>query len=232
MFIKTENRRILLLPKNMAPIVFPGSLDTIGDRIRAVRTFCDPSRTSFCKKHNLSSMKLTTWELGQNRPRQDALLSLLEVFRNNGVFCSTKWILEKLPPSPVVFSTKPHAKTCSGYSTTQTLSQEIIFFESLSPSHVVTQVEDDVNAPYINRGDMVGGFKITSQNAKLYYGRLCIFDHPDREGYTVVRILSPGTKGRYTLTATNLKDCATEQPIFYDFSLKFCAPIIWHRAVF
>lgn len=201
-------------------------LETPGKRLRAIRSYCAPSRNSFCTATNLSESTLKAWENDVARLTRKGARALVEMFQGMGVPCTKDWLLEGKTPSPL---RSLEENQISGLSEEKFILSE---FERLSQYYekplLFQSVADQSMAPLFKAGDFVAGCELNLSTVPYYWDDIILVKTAEH-GMVLRKIQKGGHPGFVTLETTNLPeghpDARTE-----DVELLAAYKIVWHRS--
>jgi len=203
------------------------------ERIKAARSLAGfAERKAFCLKFDLPLATLEAWERGKNPLTLKGAKRIVEALKSVNLYCSEKWLMEGKGFSPRTLDevsleldlTAPN--TLCSIEENLKIAKEISTFKTLNEGAIVTIVSDSGLSPFFEEGDYVGGVKYTGASLEKALGKRCIIELAD--GAMVVRLLTKGTNGTYSLERTNkaLKIPSGEEE---NIAILSAAPIIWHR---
>lgn len=211
-------------------------------RIMGIRKSLGLSRREFTKNFGIAAGTLQHWE------RPDDLSGLTEkgaeklakLLLNAGVQVSAEWLLYGIGAQPVIPEDKdrkniiqPKGKPKAGLKkkkvsgTASTIEQELQHFHELYDDVVSLKVTDDGMEPVLYEGDYVAGIRLYKDDIKKAIGKDCIVMTEGGELHAR-HLVASDIPGLYDLKCRNF-DARVKQPIIYDASLVFAAPVVWVR---
>lgn len=166
----------------------------IGKRLKALRIIAKLKRVDLATMANVSKPSITYWEHGQiNSPiKSKSMAKMLGAFKKAGIIITERWLRTgegELPTyedgTAVVFKEEllpfiaGHKETAPALKRTDIatnlatiFSEEIKLFAALEQA-VMLKVEHNGLAPYIEKGDLVGG--IWQPGLNVTREKVCIF---------------------------------------------------------
>lgn len=202
----------------------------VGRRIKTARSLAGISRKDLVD-HGISMHTLQSWELGRNPLNEKTAAKLVEIFHNNGVSCSTQWLLEGMGRSPSLLSSdfSPYSAITKDinplFTQESAIQKEIEFFKTNNPNAEVIMVSDDTMEPTYAIGDFVGGIRyINTPEIDECVGNDCIIE--TTEGTFFRRLIQ--RKNGYALACLNAQT-KVEEPVIFAKKILAATPIIWHR---
>ncbi len=209
-----------------------------GKRLKSLRTLADLSRKALEKKYQISASTIQSWEDGKaGGLTEKGALRVTSALRNDGVQCSTEWLLYGAGMGPQLTEKMPlhFAEAAENYQLVAedrnlddyAIIQELQVFRRSNQNTIDMIVLDDAMAPYYNFGDYVGGKRRSQTELEELIGQDCIVEMAN--GEILLRRLKKGQKpGTYSLLASNLAT-SLAYPTLYDVIIISAAPVIWHR---
>jgi hypothetical protein len=192
-----------------------------GKRIKYLRKILRYSSRAFGAKCHTKDSTLKSWEQGRHTGlTTDGALSIVEACKKEDVsYCTLEWLLYGKGPDPEI-----KTGTFSG-TASNTIAQELGFFQQLHANAIDIIVQDDSMQPYFFQGDHVAGIRYFAQDINKLVGLNCIVQL--QTGEILVRKLNKGKMPDcYTLTCSNT---AAKQAIIENVPLFSAAYIIWTR---
>lgn len=215
------------------------TLETPGDRLRAIRSYTSKSRKDFATHSTISEHTLRAWENETSPLTLKGAKRITQALHNEGILCTVNWLLYGKGVSPLMsppYSSSPSAKALQNISSLEemldiddetSILKEIALFQKNHKGSVIFMITDDGMKPFFNIGDYVGGIIVPPHKIDLLIGKPAIIKN--EVGDTFVRLLLKGKKeGLYTLSCSNPLP-NVEFPVLYDQKLNFVTKIIWHR---
>lgn len=139
----------------------------IGIRLHAARVLTGMNREEFGEKQKIPSMSIKNWELGRVLPRQDAVFSIVDAFKNSGVFVSHEWVLYGSGAGPNYVETATFEKE---ENIDELLAAQINLFKKAQRAKgfnpVVIMVSNTSMAPTYLKGDVLGGVIVSQELAR------------------------------------------------------------------
>lgn len=159
------------------------SLPPVALRLLELRKAVGLSREDMQDRHGIRSASLRGWESGLRTLKPHKAESIVSIFKNYGINCTVDWILYGKGVDPL--------EACSQTTDEAYILQEVARFESFYKDSTVIEVTDDCMAPWIRKGDYVGGiFKETANTPNIFLDEVCIVR--TREFGTQVRLVQKG----------------------------------------
>lgn len=210
-----------------------------GKRLKSLRMLADLSRKALEKQYQISASTIQSWEDGKaGGLTEKGALRVTVALRNEGVQCSTEWLLygagigpqltdkehSWLGESPAEYA---HAIAEGRGIDEAAIMQELLIFRIHNPNAIDMMVIDDAMAPHYNIGDYVGGKRRVQQEIDSLINEDCIIETDT--GEIMLRRLKKGAKeGTYSLYSINPYS-SLPYPTLYDIKIISAAPAIWHR---
>ncbi|MBY0462279.1 MAG: helix-turn-helix domain-containing protein [Alphaproteobacteria bacterium] len=184
------------------------SPQTIGERIKALRSWMKLSRREFSKKYNIHEQTLVSWELHNKSLTSSSIEKLLPIFAQEGLPVTKEWLLDGKGLSPFLAGTE---------IVENEKSTGIFNFLRENIHSVVIAINDSAMNPFFEKGNFVGGIKINLEEDYIFGSPYIVTLIDDVQ---TVRILYKGKeKNLYTLGCFNLLE-RSENPVFYDVPIK------------
>lgn len=202
-------------------------LNSFGERLLFLRQRCAVNRTEFCKLANMSYNSLKVWESTKiEKIRPEGAQKALNTFKTLGVNCSLEWLLYGKGEFPS-FVEVPSPSPDNLLTEEEKIYKELNYFKALHSNSVSLLITDTSMAPFYEPGDIVGGIKKTPEvEEESFIDRCCIVENND--GVKLIRNISLGNyKNTYNLSV--LESNVLNFPTFYNVTISYAAPIIWHR---
>lgn len=175
---------------------------------------------------------LRAWEEpteGRNGLTQKGATRLVQSLRDMSIYCTEDWLLSGDGPGPKLLSALPSLdnkdEPTVEWGEEESIMRDIDSFKSNNPNPVVAIVNDGAMLPRFSYGDYVGGSMVVGEEISSLVGVDCIIE---MDGKTLIRRITSGSEGRYTLAALNL-DASIQDSILTDVELVSAAAIVWHR---
>jgi hypothetical protein len=145
---------------------------------------------------------------------------LLEAFEQEHLVCSEEWVLHGTGSLP----------TLAQKDSNQELLNYIEEYKrdpKQDLKSLVFKILDDSMLPVYEKGDYVGGIKISFPLKKTYYNKPCIVRLVD--GKEMVRIVYPGTEENLFTLGTFIPHFASEDALLVNVAVNDIYQIVWHR---
>lgn len=199
-------------------------LNSSGERVKFVRSILGLTRGSFEESTHISRNTLQAWENNKISLKSKSAMRLSNALTQLGLLCTEEWLINGIG-SPPKFYREEEANLFEDLSHSVSITKEIAAFKSINRNSLVIMISDDSMLPIYNYGDFVGGIKCNNNFISLI-GKNCIVE--TAEGYTLVRrLLKDEESENYILYCLNPLTCET--PVLCNVTLKYAAPIVWHR---
>lgn len=201
-------------------------LETPGSRVRAIRSFCAPSRNQFCEQTGLSESTLKAWENDISPLTEKGALLLAKIFTQQKIFCTQSWLLHGEGLSPMRQVSEVQA---TNSNEEESILQEIEMLKKFYPKHenIIWTVSDNSMWPYYKMEDFVVGIQIKMDSLKSFVGSPLIFQTKDQG--TLLRGLE---KDKESLKLVSLQEDEKKGPMeipFPSLKIKSIYQIIWCR---
>lgn len=205
----------------MTPVL---KLKTPGERLRAIRAYCSPSRNDFCSKTGMSESTLKAWENDVALLTKKGARSLVSIFGCFGVFCTVEWLLNGEEPSPL----RPYEGSHGALPEEQAIEKEYDRISNYyAEDSLLYRVPDQHMSPFFKTNDFVGGLEVSLSTLPYFWDEIVLAKTEKDQIY--LRQLSKGSQpGLFTLIALNLPENHAQHKI-EDISLKKAYRIVWHR---
>ncbi|MBX9804824.1 MAG: helix-turn-helix domain-containing protein [Alphaproteobacteria bacterium] len=156
-------------------------------RLYNLRKATGLSRDAIQDRHGIRSPSLRGWETGLRSIKPHKAELFVSIFKTYGINCTTDWILYGKGEDPLEARSQT---TDEAY-----ILQEIARFESFYKDSTVMEVTDNCMAPWIRKGDYVGGiFKEPERVQDCFVDQLCIVR--TREFGTQIRLVQKTQKSK------------------------------------
>ena len=214
------------------------SAQSRGKRLKSLRMLADLSRKALEKQYQISASTIQSWEDGKaGGLTEKGALRVTAALRNEGVQCSTEWLLYGAGMGPQLTDkdylrlgeslSEYEIKTPTRSEDDAAIMQELLIFRIHNQNTIDMIVIDDTMAPHYNIGDYVGGEYRTQQEIDTLINQDCIIETIN--GEIMLRRLKKGAKEEtYSLHGLN-PYTSQHYPTIYDVKLISAAPVIWHR---
>lgn len=139
-------------------------------RLRTLREQTGLSRFAFAEQVNISEHTLKSLETCARTISARGARELSRVFSLVGMDVSFEFLyhgkeIEHLEQKEVVINDDRH------------IHNETMCFKKNNPSSIILKIQDTLMSPFFNKGDIVGGQKITNENQfSLLNGHVCIIE--------------------------------------------------------
>jgi len=158
---------------------------TVAERLRSLRAEAGLTRKEIESRHNINSQSLISWEKSHRTPKKDKAELLAAMFNNYGIPCTADWILYGSGKNPLdVVAQNPEESY---------LLKEIYRFQEFHQNSLIIQVKDQNMAPWINKGDVVGGVLVDLKEIDQFVGQVCIVKTQDFG--TLIRLVQRAKDG-------------------------------------
>ncbi|MGB0934865.1 MAG: helix-turn-helix domain-containing protein [Alphaproteobacteria bacterium] len=162
-------------------LLFLQSTDSIGERLRLLRTACQLSRREFSERSGIPEPSLRSWELDLSNISEKSLLKLIEAFAQEGLQVDLGWITTGGGALPA-----PSSATSSQAKSADMKAAEKV--RECAGLDIALEVMDTSNAPALNPGDAVLGAKRDLQDILPSQEDLYILELED--GLKIIRRIS------------------------------------------
>jgi len=143
------------------------SPQAIAHRLTSLRNATGLTRKDVEEKYGIKSASLRSWEIGNRSLSRSTAETLASIFQKHRIFCTADWILKGEGCNPLEITARSTEEAC--------ILTEIQLFESVyKDGSVVIRVEDHCMAPWIQKGDFVGGVFINQEDTANFSGQVCI----------------------------------------------------------
>jgi transcriptional regulator with XRE-family HTH domain len=139
-----------------------------GMRLRTLREQTGLTRAQFAREVNISEHTLKSFELGSRELPIQKAREYSRIFLFAGIDVSFEFLY---------YGKEPEHKEDMVVNDNLNIQNEIVFFKKNNPSSIIYTVQDTLMAPFYNKGDVVGGQKITKEaQFHLFAGHVCIIE--------------------------------------------------------
>ncbi|KTD33586.1 hypothetical protein Lnau_2337 [Legionella nautarum] len=200
------------------------SAEARAERLRKIRNLANLNRKEICDSTEINFNTYKGWELARfgGLPVDGAGKVIKRVAKEH-VICSVEWLLYGKGLEPYLL---PSCTNLDNLDNQTLILKEILFFQSLHPDAIYTQIQDDALAPHFVPGDYVAGIKVNGNDIAGAINQPCLVELPN--GEILVRYLKEGqSKNSFQLLVTNLNGAFTG-PFSIESELKSAARIIRH----
>ena len=164
---------------------------TVAERLRSLRAEIGLTRKEVERHHKINMQSLISWEKGHRIPKKDKAQLLAAVFNNYGIPCTVEWILDGDGKNPIDVAAQNPEESY--------LLQEIYRFQEFHKDSLILEVKDQNMAPWIRKGDFVGGVLIDLKETDKFVGQVCIAKTQDFG--TLIRLVEKTKDGAYDLVS-------------------------------
>jgi transcriptional regulator with XRE-family HTH domain len=201
-------------------------LKTAGERLRAIRAFCSPSRNDFSQKTDVSESTLKSWENGVAPLSRKGANALASIFTNKfSVCCTAEWLLDGKGPSPL---RSPDELVSSALPEDAFVNRELDNLRRYyGDRHYVYKVSDSSMSPFFKIHDRIFGVLIEPADLSYFCDEVVLVDV---EGYGLLlrRLLKGSRPGYFSLSTLNTTDRHFQNPL-EDVKIKAAYRVMWHR---
>lgn len=199
-------------------------LNTPGNRLRAIRAFCAPSRNGFCEDTGLSESTLKAWENDVARLTKKGAALLVTIFQKQGIYCTEDWLLNGEGLSPL---RQLHEASNQNVAEDILVQQEIDNLKRYYRKNIFSYKVSDKNmAPQFKVNDWIAGILIDTTDLPYFWDEVVIAD-VETHGILLRKLGKGSQPGLFNLTALNPE--AGTLATFTDVRLKGAYRILWHR---
>lgn len=166
-----------------------------GKRLRTLREQIGLSRSELSKEMNVSEHTIKAFEIGARELPVQKAQEYAKLFLFAGIDVTFEFIYYGTLGTP-----ERQDIVIDDYKNIQ---KEIIYFKNNNPLSIIFKINDSLMSPLYNKGDIVGGQKITDKNIfSLLNGHICLIEGTNGVQYLRRVIKFDGRK----LTACTLND--------------------------
>jgi len=192
-----------------------------GRRLRVLREQTGLSRSAFAEQLNISEHTLKAFENGVREISAQTAREYSRMLLLFGVDVSFEFLYygtetEGLEHREVVINDERH------------IYNEAISFKQNNPSSIIFTIQDSLMSPFFNKGDIVGGQKITIPDQfPLLNGYICIVEATD--GVQSLRKIIK-SEGRKIICCSLSTDISNNQPLVEEIEAFSIAQVTrhWH----
>jgi transcriptional regulator with XRE-family HTH domain len=139
-----------------------------GMRLRSLREQTGLTRSQFAREVNISEHTLKSFELGTRELPIQKAREYSRIFLFAGIDVSFEFLY---------YGKEPERSENVIVDDNLNIQNEVIFFKKNNPSSIIYTVPDTLMSPFYNKGDIVGGQKITNElQFPLFTGQVCIIE--------------------------------------------------------
>jgi transcriptional regulator with XRE-family HTH domain len=191
-------------------------LEHVGQRLKALRLATGLSRKAITDQYDIKGPTLVSWEAEKRGLKIENALILVKIYRDYGIDCTIDWLMKGKGINPLENAGQTPEKTF--------VLREIGRFKAFFPDAVVLELDDDYMAPWICKGDYVGGVYNKDLTDESFVNKPCIVKTHD---FGVQARLVELTKdaGFYNLTSYSRKGNISS------VKLEAVAPIVFVRKI-
>jgi transcriptional regulator with XRE-family HTH domain len=143
------------------------STQAIAQRLTNLRNASGLTRKEVETRYGIKSASLRSWEIGNRTVKKRTAEILAAIFKKHGIICTADWILKGEGLDPLETSAQSTEEAC--------ILRQIYLFESFyDDGSIVIQAEDNYMAPWIQKGDFVGGVFINQGDSANFVDQVCI----------------------------------------------------------
>tara|TARA_A100000171_G_scaffold52609_1_gene71891 strand:+ start:2892 stop:3569 length:678 start_codon:yes stop_codon:yes gene_type:complete len=203
-------------------------LETQGDKVKYLRRLCNLSRKAFFDKYQISESTLRSWELNISPISERLMDKFTAALENEGFSVSASWIRGNGSELPVfITNTQNDPQNIKD----KTVEHESNFFLEAGPERIIYAINEDNNAPFFRKGDLVGGEVYDFSGKECFFDHFCLVKILDQEEWQPFLVKKSGDPNLVILLSAQSSKDPLKYPILYDVNLDKIAPIIWHRKV-
>jgi transcriptional regulator with XRE-family HTH domain len=207
---------------------------TVGERLRALRTLLSITRKDFAKKHAIPLPTLRAAEYSEGPLSFKQLKKLLKAFEEEGIICSEEWLIEGSGNLPVLAKhfINQEVEAIESHTHSEKLHfnsilVEAALFQKHIPESLVVRVTDNLMVPLYEENDYVGGIKLPLPLESHFYNKPSIVRLPDETH--LVRIIYPGAESLLFTLMCPAPFYKTNPRLLINTPVKAIYRIIWHR---
>ena len=163
-------------------------------RLKFLRKMARLSMKEFAQLCDIGVTTTNYWEQGYSSITERGAKKVTKAMREEGIECSTLWLLSGLGEQPKVTDPSKLSKINypSNYpaleSSSQTLreensdylrgkiKEELKLFQTLHPDNLIHLINDESMTPLYSKGEIVAGKKLLGKNMELANGGDCIVE--------------------------------------------------------
>ncbi|MBX9805461.1 MAG: helix-turn-helix domain-containing protein [Alphaproteobacteria bacterium] len=141
-----------------------------GNRLRTLREQTGLSRAQFAHEVNINEHTLKSFELGARELPLQKAREYSRIFLFAGIDVSFEYLY---------YGKEAEASNQGDALINDDLNiqNEVIYFKKINPLSIIFTIPDSLMSPIYNKGDIVGGQKITNENQfSLLNGHICIIE--------------------------------------------------------
>ena len=193
-----------------------------GRRLRALREKTGLNRSQFAREVNISEHTLKSFELGTRELPVQKAREYSRIFLFAGIDVSFEFLYYGK-------ETEQTDAKDSIMNDNLNIQNEIVFFKKNNPSSIIYTIQDSLMAPFYNKGDIVGGQKVTNEaQFSLFNGKVCIIE--DNKGHQSVRRVIKADQRKITACTLGSEDNAL--PLVDEIKAYSLAQVTRHWHVF
>jgi transcriptional regulator with XRE-family HTH domain len=141
-----------------------------GERLRALRKEIGLTRLELSKEMNVSEHTIKAFEIGARELPAQKAREYCNLLLFAGIDITFDFIFHGKQPD-----TSEQKEDV--VDDDRNIQKEIIYFKKNNPSSIIFKIQDSLMSPLYNKGDIVGGQKITNKNNfSLLTGHICIIE--------------------------------------------------------
>jgi transcriptional regulator with XRE-family HTH domain len=166
-----------------------------GKRLRALREEIGLTRLELSREMDVSEHTIKAFELGARELPAQKAREYCKLLLFAGIDITFDYIFHGKQPDP-----SEHKETV--IDDDLNIQKEIIYFKKNNPLSIIFKIQDSLMFPLYNKGDIVGGQKITDEKLfSILNGYICIIESTNGSQYLRRIIQCNG----YNITACTLK---------------------------
>lgn len=208
-------------------------------RVKFLREMTHLTMGEFARHCNIGITTINYWEQGyKNGLSERGAKKLTNALRNEGIECSTIWLMSGLGVQPKIIDAnklpklnyalvESIPKTIQEESPSflqERIKEESKLFQSNYPDNLIHLINDDSMHPLYCKGDTVAGKKLTGKNMELANGMDCIVEFEENK-LGIRRIRIGQSVNSFDLYVIN-PEASLEFPPLRNTKINSLAPII------
>ena len=188
-------------------------------RLRFIRSISGLTRNEIEEKYGLPEITLRKWETGNITLSKKGIIRCLDVYRQEDIICSEDWIINGTGPRPYLTIEFKESKN---------ITDDILnFFRTKYQNCMTYKITNKDMLPLYKPGDYVIG-DVYRGDIKDLNDKDCIILLSSEK--IIFKKLFYSEDKQISLISTN--PTATKTPIIVNPSIKYLAPVLWHKIRF
>ncbi len=197
-------------------------LDTIGDRLRYLRSILHISRGKISELFGIPEASIRSWELGITNISYNSAIKLVDAYKSAGVDCSLNWILHGEVDKTAIIDIQNN-------DLLHIEKEKKIFLSN--EKKIIFKTKDSCCEPFIPKNTLIGGEIINQDLWPNLVGKLCLIKLENDLDF-ILRNISHITKNNeVSFNCININSPIEDKPFSKDEKISQLAILKWIRFI-